>query len=74
MEREEDVVADREEGDTRGVDRGGGGGVGRREGEGAGGDRQVELHRREANVSSPLAQSMLGLWRCSQGNPSPSWK
>ena len=69
MEGEGDVVAKREVGDTRGV-----GGVGRRGGEGAGGDRHVELHRREANVSSPLAQSMLGLWRCSQGNPSTSWK
>ena len=48
--------------------RGGGGGGG---GEG---DMQVEVQRGEANVNSPVDQSMLGLWRCSHGNPSTSWK
>ena len=77
MEGEEEVVPEREEGDTgkvggggskEGAERGGEGG------EGEGGDRHVEVQRGESNVSTPLAQSMLGLWRRSQGNPSTSWK
>ena len=43
-------------------------------GRGGGGDMHVEVQRGEANFSSPFDQSMLGLWRCSQGNPNTSWK
>ena len=53
--------------------RGGRGEEGGGEGE-EGKGRQVEVHRGEANVRTPVDQLMLGLWRCSQGNPSTSWK
>ena len=67
------VAARTEEGGGR--EGGGGGEVGGGKGEeGGGGGRQVEVQRGEANVSSPVDQLMLGLWRCSQGNPSTSWK
>ena len=62
--------------DREGGGGGGRGGGGRGEGGrgGGGGERQVEVQRGEANVSTPVDQLMQGLWRCSQGNPSSSWK
>ena len=58
-----------------------GGGKGRRgggEGEGVGGGggetRQVDAQMWEVNVSVPVCQSMVGLWRASQGNPRTTWK
>ena len=39
-----------------------------------GGDRQVEELSGEAKVRVPCCQSMSGLCRVSQGNPSTSWK
>ena len=72
LEEGREVVPDREVGDTRG---GGEWGSERgAEGGGGEGNMQVEVQRGEANVSSPLDQSMLGLWRCNHGNPSTSWK
>ena len=41
-------------------------------GGGEGKERQVVVQRGEENVRTPVDQSMLGLWRCSQGNPSTS--
>ena len=72
MDEGGEVVLERVVGDTRG---GGEWGSERgAEGGGGEGDMHVEVQRGEANVSSPLDQSMLGLWRCSHGNPSTSWK